>query len=227
MTRNRSLSYANVASTLALVVALSTGGAYAASLATNSVGTAQLKTGAVTTPKLHDNAVTSAKVGANTLTGADINERTLTGVNASSVTGLQVKKINYQRPFGTGTAFETVLEFPGRFRIDAKCEGSGNFFEVLAYIEEANSSISQSAVWSYLADDTNVTKDLGSSNIYGVWGPGSGFAIDDALPPSPYGNVHAIDVTTPSGFVAHINLRLSAGAGAGGGCKATGIAIGG
>ena len=56
------LSYANVTSTLALVMATS-GGAYAVTtLAPNSVGTTQLKTGAVTTPKIAPGAVTSGKV---------------------------------------------------------------------------------------------------------------------------------------------------------------------
>lgn len=52
-------SYANVASTLALVVALS-GGAYAASLPKKSVGTPQLKKEAVTTAKVKDGSLTAA-----------------------------------------------------------------------------------------------------------------------------------------------------------------------
>jgi hypothetical protein len=42
------LTYANVVSTIALVIAMSTGGAYAASMITTS----QIADGAVTTPKL-------------------------------------------------------------------------------------------------------------------------------------------------------------------------------
>lgn len=62
------LTYANVASTLALVVALGGGGAaVAAGLAKNSVGTKQLKA----------DAVTSAKVKKDTLTGQDVKESTL------------------------------------------------------------------------------------------------------------------------------------------------------
>jgi hypothetical protein len=57
------LTYANVASTLALIVALSTGGAYAASqLAPKSVGERQLRPGAVTAAKLRKNAVTAPKI---------------------------------------------------------------------------------------------------------------------------------------------------------------------
>lgn len=54
------LSYANVAASLALLLALS-GVAYAAGLPRNSVGTKHLKRGAVTTPKLRDGAVGTKK----------------------------------------------------------------------------------------------------------------------------------------------------------------------
>jgi len=63
------LSYANVASSLALLLALSTGGAYAASkLAPKSVGEKQLRAGAVTASKLRKNAVTSPKLAAEAVT---------------------------------------------------------------------------------------------------------------------------------------------------------------
>lgn len=56
-------SYADVASTLALVVALGGTSAYAATtLAKNSVGTAQIQDGAVTTAKLHATAVSAGKI---------------------------------------------------------------------------------------------------------------------------------------------------------------------
>ncbi len=56
-------TYANVVSTLALVVALTGTGAYAAStLAPRSVGEPQLRPGAVTGPKLRKNAVTAPKI---------------------------------------------------------------------------------------------------------------------------------------------------------------------
>jgi len=59
------LSYANVTATLALVVALGTGGAYAASkLPDKSVGEFQLRPGAVTAEKIRKNAVTAPKIKA-------------------------------------------------------------------------------------------------------------------------------------------------------------------
>jgi hypothetical protein len=62
------LTYANVVSSLALILVVGGGGAYAAShLASNSVGARQLKA----------NSVTGAKVQNGSLTGADINVSTL------------------------------------------------------------------------------------------------------------------------------------------------------
>jgi hypothetical protein len=59
------LSYANVIATLALFIALGTGGAYAASkLAPKSVGAKQLRPGAVTADKLRKQAVTAPKIKA-------------------------------------------------------------------------------------------------------------------------------------------------------------------
>jgi hypothetical protein len=59
------LSYANLTSTLALILALGSGGAYAANqLATRSVGERQLRPGAVTPDKIRKNAVTAPKIKA-------------------------------------------------------------------------------------------------------------------------------------------------------------------
>jgi hypothetical protein len=84
----RIVTYANVASTLALVVALS-GGAYAAGL----VGTSQLKNGAVTTHKLATRAVTSGKlkggsvVGGKLATGAVTSGKLAPGAVGSTAIG--------------------------------------------------------------------------------------------------------------------------------------------
>lgn len=57
------LSYANVIATLALFIALGTGGAYAASkLAPKSVGAKQLRPGAVTADKLRKQSVSAPKI---------------------------------------------------------------------------------------------------------------------------------------------------------------------
>jgi len=62
------LSYANAVSTLALTIAIGTGGAYAASkLPDRSVGEFQLRPGAVTAEKIRKNAVTSPKIKAEAI----------------------------------------------------------------------------------------------------------------------------------------------------------------
>ncbi len=65
MSRRPKLTYANVVSTLALFVALSGAGAYAASqLPPKSVGEPELRPGAVTAEKLRKNAVIAPKIKA-------------------------------------------------------------------------------------------------------------------------------------------------------------------
>jgi hypothetical protein len=74
------LTYANVASTLALFVALG-GVSYAAvKLPRNSVGTAQLRKNAVTGVKIKNRAVSASKIGANAVTGFHVAESTLAAV---------------------------------------------------------------------------------------------------------------------------------------------------
>jgi len=79
----RKLTYANVASTVALVLALSGGVAYAA----NTIYSTDIVDGQVRRPDIGASAVNSSKVGDNSLTGTDILESTLSGVNADSVGG--------------------------------------------------------------------------------------------------------------------------------------------
>jgi hypothetical protein len=63
--RRPRFTYANVVSSLALFIAISGAGAYAAGqLAPKSVGEKQLRPGAVTAPKLRKNAVTAPKIAA-------------------------------------------------------------------------------------------------------------------------------------------------------------------
>ncbi len=77
----RHFTYANVASTLALVLVIGGGGAaVAAGLAKNSVASREIKNGSVHRVDIHQGAVSGAKVGNNTLTGADIRENTLARV---------------------------------------------------------------------------------------------------------------------------------------------------
>jgi hypothetical protein len=79
------LSYADVISTLALLIALGTGGAYAASkLPDRSVGEFQLRPGAVTAEKLRKNAVTAPKIKAEAIKQGKIANGSIT---AAKLTG--------------------------------------------------------------------------------------------------------------------------------------------
>jgi len=80
-------TYANVMSTVAVILALS-GTAYAAfSIPKNSVGTKQLKNASVTSSKLHRGAVDGSKVANHSLTGQQVNAGTLGQVpNAAHAT---------------------------------------------------------------------------------------------------------------------------------------------
>jgi len=76
----RHLSFANLASGLALLVALPTSGAWAASqLAPRSVGERQLRPGAVTASKLRKNAVTSPKLKAEAVIQGKLASGAVTG----------------------------------------------------------------------------------------------------------------------------------------------------
>jgi hypothetical protein len=96
------LTYANVVATIALFVALSTGGAYAANtifssdivdgevktpdIASAAVTAAKLRPGAVGTDKIADGAVTSEKVKDNNLAGRDVLDNTLKGADIDEST---------------------------------------------------------------------------------------------------------------------------------------------
>jgi hypothetical protein len=71
-------TYANVVSTLALVVALGGTGAYAAGLAKDSVKSKQIKNGAVKTVDIKDNAITGAKIANGSVAGAKIQDGSIT-----------------------------------------------------------------------------------------------------------------------------------------------------
>lgn len=92
------LTYANVTATLALIIALGTGGAYAASkLPRRSVGEFQLRPGAVTAQKIRKNAVTAPKIKAGAVKQGKIASGSITAakltpgsVASSSIQGSSI-----------------------------------------------------------------------------------------------------------------------------------------
>jgi hypothetical protein len=83
MTKRTRIRYADVAATFALVIAMSTGGAFAAGqigsngIANNAIKSRHIANGQVKTPDLKDNAVKSAKVKDGSLTGNDVADGSL------------------------------------------------------------------------------------------------------------------------------------------------------
>ena len=88
------LSYANAVSTLALIIAIGTGGAYAASkLPDRSVGEFQLRPGAVTAEKIRKNAITAPKIKAEAIKQGKIANGSIT---AAKMTGGSVSNSSLQ-----------------------------------------------------------------------------------------------------------------------------------
>ena len=80
------LTSPHVVSALALVVALGSGGAYAAGLAKNSVTSKQIKNGAIQAQDVKGGTLTGAQFADGSLTGADVAAATLSKVpSAASV----------------------------------------------------------------------------------------------------------------------------------------------
>lgn len=93
MTRPARLSYSNIVSTLALVLALGSGGAaVAVSLAKDSVGSRHLKADAVRFVDLHAGSVTGAKIRRGSVLGTDLADGTVGSLDlaAGAVRGANV-----------------------------------------------------------------------------------------------------------------------------------------
>lgn len=224
----RHLTYANVGVTLCLAMAMTTGAAYAASVAANSVGTLQIRNGSITGADLGSGSVRSGHVAPNALTGADINELTLAGVNATTVGRMAVRKVNYQVPVGTRN--RVVLNFPGRFTLEAQCQAFDDLLHVEAYSRVENSRIVVRTA-RVVADDVDSFRDL--AGTYDLDFDKNERIDVDAPLPNAYTKAISIHFSTPQGFVADADLEYYYEP-AGDEfdptttrCKLTGVAIGG
>jgi hypothetical protein len=234
-------TYANVMATIAVFLALGGGALAAVALKKNSVKSKQIKDGqvkapdlakgAVTGDKLADGAVSKAKlgfdpatvIGDNSITGTQVDESTLQGVNAAKLGGVEVKKVNFQVPFGT--AAQTVLAYPGIFRMDASCQNSGDIIDVAAFTGVNNSEISEIASFSgNSASDIDAQRDIVSRADTNL-DTGEAFEVDnDTELTSSYWS-GTIQFSTPDGFAS--TTQLQSWVGASGGCRLTGYSIGG
>ena len=171
----RHLSFANVASFLALAIAVGTGSAYAADtvfssdivdgevkaadIDNNAVRSTKIGTGQVLNPDLGADAVDGSKVLDASLTGADVANSTLTGddVASSSLTGIDVSN-------GSLTSSDILDETLGTTKI---ADGGINTSD-LAISSITGSRIAASAVTtSDIANRTVDADDLNASDRSG------------------------------------------------------------
>jgi trimeric autotransporter adhesin len=124
----RHLSFANLASGLALLLALTTSGAYAASqLAARSVGERQLRPGAVTAEKLRKSAVSAPKIAAEAvevgkLAASSVSEAKLANAAVSSAklqdAAVSADKLANDAVTGAKVNEATLAQVPSASRAD-------------------------------------------------------------------------------------------------------------
>ena len=216
------LTYANVISTLCLILVLGGGAAYAA----NTVFSSDIVDGEVRNRDLAANSVQSGKVANDNLTGTDIDESSLQNVNAGTVSGLQVRKINFQVPDGTGPT--TVLDLAG-LRVTAECQDFGDSLDVKAFTSKNRASAYWFAGAGALANDTNSIQDISSIMEHnGSFDVGDQLEIDNWSPNAGDGAIGTLNYSAPDGSVVVAHLALDeVRLGPLVGCALTGIAIGG
>ncbi len=252
------LTYANVVATLALIIAVGGGAAYAANtvfsedIVNNEVKSVDIAPGAVDTSDIADDAVNSHKIlpGSvqtsdigtgqvrssdvldNDLTGADVNEPTLSGVNAGTVSGLQVRKINFQVPIGTGPT--PVLDLAG-LQITAECQNFGDLVDVKAFTSKNGASAHYFAGSTFQTDDTDEIRSIDADQRAPTNGfyfdVGDSLEIDNATPNSGQASIGTLHYSAPDGSVVVAHLALDEVRNVDThlleGCTLTGIAMGG
>jgi hypothetical protein len=131
----RHLTYANVAASLAIVLALS-GTAYAAGLPKNSVASKQIKNNSVSTKDLKNSSVSGVDVRAGSLTGVQVDEGTLGAVpqalaalDAAELGGRPAADFRRAGPSLSGSALNNVpleLEVSGYGTYSISCDTGGS-----------------------------------------------------------------------------------------------------
>ncbi len=190
---------------------------------------ADLRNGSVGNTEIADGGVRSADVQNEALTGADIAESTLQNVNAGKVGGVQVRKINFQVPIGTGPT--TVLDLAG-LQITAECQNFGDGLDVKAFTSKNGASVLYFAGFATLANDTDGSQDIDSaSSTDGTFNIDDQLQIDNATPEDGTSSIGTLHYAAPDGsvVVAHLAIdEVHSGSGQPHtGCTLTGTAIGG
>lgn len=150
MSRTLRPSYANLTATLALVVALGSGGAYAAGLAKNSVGSPQIKNGAVKAQDVKKESLTGGQVTNESLTGDDIANRSITGVDVgdNTLSGQDINESTLSLP-------SPPAVFAGALSGSATLTGAFTTYATLTYTAPANGYVRLHAEASFNAQGSS------------------------------------------------------------------------
>ena len=228
----------NVVGYIALFVALG-GVAYAGAtigspdVIDNSLQSVDLRNNkAVKSTDVVDDTVTGGglagqDIAANALGGSDIDEGTLENVDAGTVGGLQIRKINFQVSTGTGPT--TVLDLGG-LQITAECQNFGDFLDVKAFTSKNNAIALYFGGNAHLANDTDGVQDIGSEEAANRdFDVGAQLQIDNASPPLGDEAIGTLTYSAPDGSVVVAQLALDEIRTPTGfvGCALTGYAVGG
>lgn len=133
------MTYANVASTAALLIAIGGGGAAVAATLVphNSVGSAQIINGSVKGRDIHPNAVGSIQAKDGALTGTDVADDSLTGSDVDESSLGQVPNANNANTAGTAT---TANGLSSGAITNPNVFGTGNLGIVRAYAWNSSAS---------------------------------------------------------------------------------------
>jgi hypothetical protein len=230
----RHLTFANVASTVAVFVALAAG-AWAAGLPKNSVKSRQIKDGAVHAQDIHTDAVTGPKIlhgelvggdfAPDSLTGSEIDESTLQGITAAEADtvgdGVTVKKISYGVA-ATNTP-TTLVNFPGHFRINAQCTGGATRLDLAAFTEVNDARISSIAWGGAGASDSDGVTDVKSTSD-SSFNAAETFNLGSALVATDGSNAVVIHYSEPGGFEVDVDMTTDEHVTD---CRAAGFAVAG
>ena len=150
------MTYANVVSTIALVLAIGGGTAYAAT----KIGTRDIRYHAVTGSKLATNAVSASKIKSNAVSASDVRDNTLTSAEIRTGTLLASDFAANQLPKGdkgdpATSIFGVVGSGGGRTNFKHVTAVSGNGLAGVGYTVTIDQDVSKCAAVATLQNDTN------------------------------------------------------------------------
>ncbi len=174
------LNYSNLASTLALAIAVSgVGGvAYAAGVAANSVGSPQIKDGQVKTADLGKNAVTGAKVKNGSLAQSDLNGAAKAAFTAGA--DAYFDDLNFHI-LSSGDPDKTIFEFTvpaGDYLVSASANITNSGGDVNDFTCELSQPVGNEFTRTIATSEVRVANGGGNLGTISL----DGIAIDTEVP---------------------------------------------